>query len=160
MRIGIGYDIHPLAPGRKLILGGVEIPHNKGLLGHSDADALIHSICDALLGAAAAGDIGLLFPSDNAAYQDAPSVGFLREVVQLVRRRGKEIENIDSVIVAQKPRLSPFFDRMRQTLAAALGISVDCVSVKGKSPEGIGSVGREEAIAAYSVALLRDRSPD
>lgn len=160
MRIGIGYDIHPLSPGRTLILGGVEIPHDKGLLGHSDADALIHSICDALLGAAAAGDIGLLFPSDNEAYKDAPSVGFLREVVQVVRRGGKEIENIDSVIIAQRPRLSPFFDRMREIVAAAADIPVDRVSIKGKSPEGVGSLGTEEAIAAYSVALLRDRSPD
>ncbi len=157
MRIGIGYDIHPLAPGRKLMLGGVQIPHDKGLLGHSDADVLIHSVCDALLGAAAAGDIGLLFPSDNEAYRDAPSIGFLREVVQLVRQNGREIENIDSVIVAEKPRLSPFFDQMRRAIAAAAGISIDCVSVKGKSPEGTGSLGKEEAIAAYSVALLRDR---
>ena len=160
MRIGIGYDIHPLAPGRKLILGGVEIPHNKGLLGHSDADALIHSICDALLGAAASGDIGLLFPSDNEAYKDASSLGFLREVAQLVRHTGREIENIDSVIIAQNPRLSPFFDRMRETVAAAAGISVDRVNIKGKSPEGIGALGNEEAIAAYSVALLRDGPSD
>lgn len=160
MRIGIGYDIHPLSPGRKLVLGGIEIPHDKGLLGHSDADVLTHSICDAVLGAAAAGDIGLLFPSDNEAYKDAPSVGFLREVVQLVRRGGKEIENIDSVIIAQTPRLSPFFDRMREAVAAAAGVPADRVSIKGKSPEGIGSLGTEEAIAACSVALLRDRSPD
>jgi 2-C-methyl-D-erythritol 2,4-cyclodiphosphate synthase len=154
LRVGIGYDIHPLVAGRKLILGGVEIAYGKGLAGHSDADVLIHSICDALLGAAGLGDIGLHFPSDDAAYKDAPSTDFLRVVVELVRRNGKEIENIDSAIIAQEPRLRPFFDQMKETIAAAAGIAVDKVSIKGKSPEGVGSLGNKEAIAAYSVALV------
>jgi 2-C-methyl-D-erythritol 2,4-cyclodiphosphate synthase len=158
VRVGIGYDIHPLVPGRKLILGGVEIGYEKGLEGHSDADVLIHSICDALLGAANLGDIGLHFPSDDPAYKDAPSTDFLRAVVELLRKEGKQIENMDAVIIAQKPRISPFFDRMKQTIASAAGISVDKVSVKAKSPEGIGAVGSGEAIAAFSVALVRDSS--
>jgi len=156
LRIGIGYDIHPLVPGRKLILGGVEIQHQKGLAGHSDADVLIHSICDALLGAAGLGDIGLHFPSEDEAYRDAPSTDFLRSVVGLLRRDGKQIENIDSVIIAQEPKLSPFFRQMRETIASSAGIAVDKVSIKGKSPEGVGPLGGEEAIAAYSVALLAD----
>ncbi|NQT83875.1 2-C-methyl-D-erythritol 2,4-cyclodiphosphate synthase [bacterium] len=156
MRIGIGYDIHPLTAGRKLVLGGIEIEHEKGLLGHSDADVLIHSVCDALLGAAALGDIGLHFPSRDDAYKDEASTNFLRAVAALLRRNGKEIENIDSVIIAQRPRLSPFFDRMRETIAATAGIHIERVNIKAKSPEGIGSIGKGEAIAAYSVALLTD----
>ena len=156
MRIGIGYDIHPLVPGRKLVLGGVEIEHRKGLLGYSDADVLIHSICDALLGAAGLGDIGLHFPSGDEAFKDAPSVNFLRKVASLLRENGREIENIDSVIIAQEPRLSPFFGRMRETIAATAAIPVERVNIKAKSPEGIGAVGGGEAIAAYSVALLTE----
>jgi len=156
LRVGIGYDIHPLTPGRKLILGGVHIQHEKGLQGHSDADVLIHAICDALLGAAALGDIGLHFPSADDAFKDESSTKFLTTVVALIRRNGKEIENIDSVIIAQQPRLSPFFDRMRQTIAASADIDIEKVGIKGKSPEGIGPIGRGEAIAAYSVALLSD----
>jgi 2-C-methyl-D-erythritol 2,4-cyclodiphosphate synthase len=145
-----------LVQGRKLVIGGVLIDHEKGLQGHSDADVLIHSICDALLGAAGMGDIGLLFPSDNPAYKDAPSSDFLRKVVALLRESGKEIENIDSVIVAEEPRLSPFFEQMRRTVASAAGVPADKVSVKAKSPEGVGSFGRGEAIAAYAVALVSE----
>ncbi len=158
MRVGIGYDIHPLVPGRKLILGGVPIEYEKGLLGHSDADVLIHSICDALLGAAGLGDIGLLFPSDEDAYKDAPSTDFLNEVTALLRKNGKEIVNIDSVIVAQQPRLSPFFEQMKEAIASAAGVAQDRVSIKGKCPEGIGPLGKGEAIAGYSVVLLSDAS--
>lgn len=154
MRIGIGYDIHPLVPGRNLILGGVQIEHHKGLLGHSDADVLIHAICDALLGAAALGDIGLHFPSDDERYKDEPSVNFLKSVVALIRQNGMEIGNIDSVVITQEPRLGPFFSQMRETIAAAAAIPVEKVSVKGKSPEGIGPIGKGEAIAAHAVALL------
>jgi len=139
-----------------LILGGVEIEHEKGLLGHSDADVLIHSICDALLGAAGMGDIGVHFPSGDDTYKDEPSTNFLRTVVALLRRPGREIENIDSVVIAQEPQLSPFFDRMKETIAAAANIPVDKINIKGKSPEGIGPVGKGEAIASYSVALLTD----
>jgi 2-C-methyl-D-erythritol 2,4-cyclodiphosphate synthase len=154
VRIGIGYDIHPLVPGRKLILGGVLIEHEKGLSGHSDADVLIHAICDALLGAAELGDIGLHFPSNDERYKDEPSVSFLREVVALIRQRHMEIGNIDSVIIAQEPRLSPFFPQMRETISAAADVPVENVSVKAKSPEGIGAIGKGEAIAAHGVALL------
>ncbi len=158
MRIGIGYDIHPLVPGRRLILGGVEIKHEKGLLGHSDADVLIHAICDALLGAAALGDIGLHFPSDDERYRDEPSINFLQSVVALIRQNGMEIGNMDSVVIAQEPRLSPFLSQMAETIAAAAGIAVENVSVKAKSPEGIGSIGKGEAIAAHAIALLTDAS--
>lgn len=154
MRVGIGYDIHPLVPGRRLVVGGVQLPHDKGLAGHSDADVLIHSICDALLGAADLGDIGLHFPADDDAYRDAPSTEFLRAVVELLRKNGSQIENIDAVIIAQEPRFRPFFDQMKRTIASAAGISSDRVSLKGKCPEGVGALGRKEAIAAYSVALL------
>ena len=154
MRIGIGYDIHPLVPGRKLILGGVELEHDKGLLGHSDADVLIHAICDALLGAAALGDIGLHFPSDDERYKDEPSINFLQSVVALIRQNGMEIGNMDSVVIAQEPRLSPFFSQMREIIAAAAAVPVEKVSVKAKSPEGVGAIGKGEAIAAHAVALL------
>lgn len=158
MRIGIGYDIHPLVPGRKLILGGIEIEHEKGLSGHSDADVLIHAVCDALLGAAALGDMGLHFPSSDERYKDEPSVNFLKSVVALIRQKRMEIGNIDSVIIAQEPRFSPFFSQMRETIAAAAAIPVEKVSVKGKSPEGIGSIGKGEAIVAHAIALLIDAS--
>lgn len=157
MRIGIGYDIHPLVPGRRLVLGGVAIDFEKGLEGHSDADVLIHSICDALLGAAGQGDIGQHFPSSNDAFKNAASSSFLRSVVALVRQGGKEIVNIDSVIVAQQPNLLPYFEQMKRTLADIAGIPEENVNVKGKRPEGVGSLGKGEAIAAYSVALLSDQ---
>jgi 2-C-methyl-D-erythritol 2,4-cyclodiphosphate synthase len=160
VRIGIGYDIHPLVPGRKLFLGGVQIEHEKGLRGHSDADVLIHAICDALLGAAALGDIGLHFPSDDKRYKNEPSINFLKSVVALIRRNGMEIGNLDSVIIAQAPRLSAFFSQMRETIAAAAAVPIEKVSVKAKSPEGIGALGRGEAIAAHAVALLIDTSED
>jgi len=160
LRIGIGYDIHPLVTGRKLVLGGIQIDFEEGLQGHSDADVLIHSICDALLGAAGLGDIGLLFPSTDIKYKNAPSTDFLRKVVALLRESGKEILNIDSVVIAQEPRLNPFFPQMKEAIASAAGVPADKVSVKAKSPEGVGSFGRGEAIAAYAVALLADRPKD
>jgi len=158
LKVGIGYDIHPLVPGRKLVLGGIEIPlqRDEGLLGHSDADVLIHSICDALLGASAMGDIGLHFPSDDDSFKDQSSTNFLKTVAAIIRREGREIENIDSVIIAQQPRLSPFFPRMREAIAAAADISPQKINIKAKSPEGIGAFGRGEAIAAYAVVLLGD----
>lgn len=146
-----------MVQGRKLVIGGVLIDHEKGLQGHSDADVLIHSICDALLGAAGMGDIGLHFPSSDPAYKDAPSTMFLRKVAALLRESGKEIVNIDSVVIAQQPQLSPFFPRMKETIASAAGILAEKVSIKAKSPEGVGSFGRGEAIAAYAVSLISDR---
>jgi len=159
VRTGIGYDIHRLAEGRKLILGGVEIPFEKGLVGHSDADALAHSICDALLGAACLGDIGTHFPDSDSAFAGASSMELLSTVVALVRARGYQVGNVDSVILAERPRLAPFIQSIRDGLAGVLGVAVDRVSVKAKTCEGLGSVGRGEAIAAHSVASIVLASP-
>ena len=155
MRIGHGYDVHRLTEGRKLILGGVEIPWNKGLLGHSDADVLAHAIADALLGAAALGDIGKLFPDNDPAYKGADSLKLLAEVCRRVREAGYEVENIDATILAQAPKLRPYIDRMRENLAAACGISPGQVSVKATTEEGLGFTGAGEGMAAHSVCLLR-----
>lgn len=155
MRIGHGYDVHRLTEGRKLILGGVEILWNKGLLGHSDADVLAHAIADALLGAAALGDIGKLFPDNDPAYKGADSLKLLAEVCRRVREAGYEVENIDATILAQAPKLRPYIDRMRENLAAACGISPGQVSVKATTEEGLGFTGAGEGMAAHSVCLLR-----
>ena len=155
-RIGQGYDVHRLVPGRKLILGGVEIPWELGLLGHSDADVLLHAIMDALLGAAALGDIGKLFPDSEERYAGADSMELLREVAGILRRHGFEIVNVDSTVVAQRPKLSPYIPDMRQGIAQALGVSKDRVSVKATTEEGLGFTGRGEGIAAQAVALLRE----
>ena len=154
MRIGTGYDVHKLVEGRKLIIGGVEIPYEKGLLGHSDADVLVHAIMDALLGATRAGDIGKLFPPDDPAFKDADSIELLRNVAARVREMGFEILDVDSVIAAQAPKLSPHRDQMRENLAAAMGISVDNVGVKATTSERLGFEGREEGMTAQAVALL------
>ena len=155
MRIGHGYDVHKFAKDRKLILGGVEIPFELGLLGHSDADVLLHAISDALLGAAALGDIGLLFPETDPQYEGADSIQLLREVCRKVRGAGFEIENVDATVLAQQPKLRPYIDDMRAMISAALGLDMDCVSVKATTEEGLGFTGRKEGIAAHAVCLLR-----
>ena len=157
MRIGHGYDVHRLVPARKLILGGVEIPFEKGLLGHSDADVLLHAISDALLGAAALGDIGLHFPDSDPRYAGADSSALLREVCCLVRESGYEIENIDATVLCQTPKLRPYIDTMRQKIAAACEITVGQVSVKATTEEGLGFTGTGEGIAAHAVTLLREK---
>jgi len=156
-RVGIGYDIHRLADGRRLILGGVEIPFEKGLMGHSDADVLTHSICDALLGAAALGDIGTHFPDSEPQFAGASSLDLLGRVVELVAETGFLVANIDSIILAERPRLAPYIQTMRERLAAVLNIEVTQVSVKAKTGEGLESVGRGEAMAAHVIALLGKR---
>ncbi|CAK7045556.1 MAG: 2-C-methyl-D-erythritol 2,4-cyclodiphosphate synthase [Paraeggerthella hongkongensis] len=154
LRIGQGYDVHAFAEGRKLILGGVDIPHGRGLLGHSDADVLAHAISDALLGGVRGGDIGKLFPDTDPAYKNADSLKLLEAVAAFVRDRGYEILDVDSVIAAQAPKLSPYRDQMRQNLAQAMGVSVDSVGVKATTTERLGFEGREEGISATAVCLL------
>jgi 2-C-methyl-D-erythritol 2,4-cyclodiphosphate synthase len=153
-RSGIGYDIHRLAPGGKLILGGIEIAFEKGLVGHSDADVLAHSICDALLGAACLGDIGSHFPDSDPAFRGASSMELLSKVVAMVRERGYEVANVDAVVLAERPKLAPFVDAIRHRLAGVLGVGLDRVSIKAKTCEGLGAIGRGEAIAVQSVALI------
>lgn len=154
MRIGIGYDVHQLVPDRKLWLGGVEIPHTLGLLGHSDADVLIHAICDAILGAAALGDIGKHFPDNDPNYKNIDSKILLKKCGELIAEKGYRIDNIDSIVVAQKPKIGPYIPMMRQTLAEVLGIEADQVSVKATTTEHLGFEGREEGISAQAVVLL------
>ena len=154
IRIGEGWDIHALVEGRKLILGGVEIPHSKGLLGHSDADALLHAIADAILGAAALGDIGSHFPDTDAQFKGADSAVLLREVARLVRAKGFEIGNVDSTVIAQAPKLAPHIGAMRHSIAQALAVSVDQVNVKAKTAEKMGPVGEGRAMEARAVVLL------
>lgn len=153
-RIGHGYDVHKLAEGRKLIIGGVELEHTKGLLGHSDADVLAHAICDALLGAAALGDIGKHFPDNDDSYKNANSLILLERVCELIRSKGYEISNVDSTVLAQAPKLRPYIDEMRSRLAKAMSIDIDEVSVKATTEERLGFTGREEGIAAHAVVLL------
>lgn len=155
MRIGHGYDVHKLVEGRALIIGGVEIPHEKGLLGHSDADVLLHAISDALLGAAALGDIGKLFPDTDPAYKGADSLKLLSVVCERVREAGFEIENIDSTILAQAPKLRPYIDTMRRRIAECTGLDISCVSVKATTEEGLGFTGAKEGIAAHAVCLIK-----
>lgn len=154
MRIGYGYDVHRLVKGRKLILGGVEIPHTMGLLGHSDADVLTHAVMDALLGAAALGDIGQLFPDNDPKYEGADSLLLAAEVARRIRKAGYEIGNIDATVIAEKPKLAPHMEAMRQNLAKALDIPFDAVSVKATTEERLGFSGREEGMAAHAVCLL------
>lgn len=153
LRIGQGMDVHAFAQGRRLILGGVDIPHTQGLLGHSDADVLAHAISDALLGAVRGGDIGKLFPDTDPAYKDADSLVLLGKVAQFVRDQGYEILDVDSVIAAQAPKLSPYRDQMRQNLADAMGLAVENVGVKATTTEHLGFEGREEGISATAVCL-------
>lgn len=154
MRVGMGYDVHRLTEGRKLILGGVEIPWEKGLLGHSDADVLVHAVMDALLGAAALGDIGKHFPDTDPAYKGISSILLLRHVTELLKKHGYTIGNIDATIIAQKPKMAPHILKMRENMAEAMGISVDCLNVKATTEEGLGFTGREEGIAAQAICLL------
>jgi len=153
-RIGQGYDVHRLAEGRPLILGGVTVPYEKGLLGHSDADVVLHALMDALLGAAALGDIGRLFPDSDARYQGADSRVLLRQVVQLVRDKGFAIGNVDVTLVAQKPKIAPFVPQMRENVAADLQISLDAVNIKATTEERLGFTGSGEGMAAQAVALI------
>jgi 2-C-methyl-D-erythritol 2,4-cyclodiphosphate synthase len=156
-RIGVGYDLHRLAVGRRLIVGGVEVTSDLGALGHSDADVVCHAIVDALLGAASAGDIGEHFPDSDAAWKDASSIDLLRQVVGFVRDRGFIVVNVDVVVVLERPKLAPYRLRIAETLAAVLGIGPSDVGVKAKTNEGVDAVGRGEAIAAHAVALLTSR---
>ena len=157
-RIGHGYDVHRFAQGRRLILGGVEIPYEKGLDGHSDADVLVHAVMDALLGAAALGDIGLLFPDTDDAFRGADSLLLLKEVCRVVRKNGYEIGNIDATVIAQKPRLREYIDSMRENIAQAMQTDMDAVSVKATTEERLGFTGRLEGISAHCVALITKQS--
>jgi 2-C-methyl-D-erythritol 2,4-cyclodiphosphate synthase len=159
MRIGQGFDAHALVAGRKLVIGGVEIPHDKGLAGHSDADVLIHALCDALLGAAALGDIGAHFPDTDPRYKGIDSRRLLREVAALLARNRYRVVNVDATIIAQAPRMAPHIPAMRAHLAADLGIDAGAVSVKAKTTEKLGFVGRGEGIAAEAVVLLDSPRP-
>lgn len=154
MRIGHGYDVHRLVSGRKLILGGVEIPHQAGLLGHSDADVLTHALMDALLGAAALGDIGALFPDSDPAYAGADSIVLLRQVCALLRERGYRISNADCTVIAQAPRLAPYIPQMRAVLSSAMGVAEERVSVKATTEEHLGFTGSGDGIAAHAVCLI------
>ena len=154
IRVGMGYDVHRFVEGRDLWLGGIKIEHTKGLLGHSDADVLIHAICDALLGAASLRDIGYNFPDTDNAYKNIDSKILLKRTIDLVRSKGWEISNIDSTICAQEPKLNPHIEDMRACLASVLGVDVDDVSIKATTTEHLGFVGRKEGIAAYAVALI------
>ena len=156
-RIGNGYDVHRLVVGRKLILGGVKIPHTLGLDGHSDADALVHAICDALLGALGCGDIGKYFPDTDPQWKGVSSLTLLKQVGTMCEERGFTISNIDSIIAAQKPKIAPHIEEMKKNIASALVIDPEQVNVKATTTETLGSIGREEGIAAYAVALLQMR---
>jgi 2-C-methyl-D-erythritol 2,4-cyclodiphosphate synthase len=158
MRVGIGYDIHRFADGRPLILGGVELPHEVGLAGHSDADVLLHAIIDALLGAAGLGDIGQHFPPDDPQWKDASGVDLLSHALALVRAAGFEVGNVDATVIAERPRLAPHIPAMRERIAATLGVEAARVSVKATTHEGLGAFGRGEGIAAMAVAAVRERA--
>lgn len=154
IRIGHGYDVHKLVEGRKLIIGGVKIPHEKGLLGHSDADVLLHAICDALLGAAAKGDIGCLFPDNDEKYKGADSLELLKEVVNVLKSDGYSVNNIDATLIAQKPKMRPYIEKMAENISSACGIPSEYVSVKATTEEHLGFTGREEGISAHAVCLI------
>lgn len=154
MRIGHGYDVHKLMESRKLIIGGVEIPHTLGLLGHSDADVLTHAVMDAILGAAAMGDIGVHFPDNDNSFKDIDSQILLKRVMELLRGKGYEIVNLDATIIAQKPKLSPHIPVMVETLAANMGIETDQINIKATTEERLGFTGREEGISAHCVCLI------
>lgn len=160
MRIGMGYDVHKLTEGRPLILGGVTVPWEKGLLGHSDADVLVHAIMDALLGAAALGDIGLHFPDTDPRYKGISSIILLEKVGELLREKGYEPGNIDATIIAQKPKLRPYIDEMRKHVAAALDMSVEDISVKATTEEGLGFTGTQEGISSHAVCLIRQNGKE
>lgn len=154
MRIGTGYDVHKLVCKRKLILGGIQIPFEKGLLGHSDADVLVHAIIDALLGAAALGDIGKLFPDDDPKYKNISSILLLKDVKKLLHEKGYKIVNIDSTIIAQKPKISCYIDEMRKNISNALDISINQINIKATTEEGLGFTGKMEGISSQSICLI------
>ena len=154
MKIGIGYDAHRLVDGRKLFLGGVHIPYSKGLLGHSDGDVLIHAICDAMLGAISEGDIGVHFPDSDESIKNIESVKILAYVSELAKKKGYRVVNIDAVVIAEEPKISPYREKMKEKLADVLGVDAVLVGIKGKTTEGMGFAGRKEGIAAQAVALL------
>ncbi|MBO5105464.1 MAG: 2-C-methyl-D-erythritol 2,4-cyclodiphosphate synthase [Clostridia bacterium] len=156
MRIGHGYDVHRLVEGRKCIIGGVEIPSEVGLLGHSDADVLLHAISDALLGAAALGDIGKHFPPSDNAFKDADSRLLLRQVVELLNKNGFRVGNVDSTIIAERPKMAPFIEQMRKNIAEDLGVDISFVSVKATTEEGLGFTGEGKGIAAHAVCILEN----
>lgn len=156
MRVGMGYDVHKLTEGRRLIIGGVEIPYEKGLLGHSDADVLIHAVMDALLGAAALGDIGSHFPDSDPAYKGISSILLLKKVGELLKNQGYSIGNIDAVVIAQKPKMAPYVSLMRKNMADALGIAVECISVKATTEEGLGFTGKGEGISSQAICLINN----
>lgn len=154
MRIGHGYDVHRLVTGRRLVLGGVEIAHDKGLLGHSDADVLLHAISDALLGAAAMGDIGKHFPDTDEKYRGADSLVLLSQVAKLLSESGYKVVNVDSTVLAEAPKLAPHIEKMRENISRALGVEIDAVSVKATTEEGLGFTGEGQGIAAHAVCLI------
>ncbi|MCS7162512.1 MAG: 2-C-methyl-D-erythritol 2,4-cyclodiphosphate synthase [Bacteroidia bacterium] len=154
LRIGLGYDAHKFTPHRPLRLGGITIPHSEGLAGHSDADVLLHALCDALLGAAGLGDIGQHFPPEDPAWKDKDSRELLHYVLERVRTEGWKVINVDTVLIAQKPRLSPYYPAMRASIAELLAVPLTCVGIKASTPEQMGALGRGEGIAAYAVVLL------
>lgn len=156
MRIGHGFDVHAFAAGRRLVLGGVTIPHERGLAGHSDADVLVHALCDALLGAAGLGDLGGHFPDADPAYRDADSRTLLRQVMAMLGERGLRIANVDTTVIAQAPRLAPHVEAMRENLAADLQIPAERVNVKATTTEGLGFAGRGEGIASHALVLLEE----
>ena len=158
MRIGMGYDVHRLVEGRKLIMGGVEIPHELGLLGHSDADVLLHAIMDALLGAAALGDIGKHFPDTDSRYEGISSITLLEKVGNLLEENAYFIDNIDATIIAQKPKMRPYIDSMRQNISKALGISMDQINVKATTEEGLGFTGQMQGISSQAICMLSKAS--
>jgi len=154
LRVGQGFDVHAFSEGRKLILGGVHVPYARGLAGHSDADVLTHAVCDALLGAAGLGDIGHFFPDTDDRYKDADSLQLLTRVMRLVRKRGLEVVNVDTTILAQEPKIAPFVTTMRTNMAVIIGVDVACLGVKASTTEHLGFVGRKEGVAAMAVVLL------
>ncbi|MBP3696578.1 MAG: 2-C-methyl-D-erythritol 2,4-cyclodiphosphate synthase [Clostridia bacterium] len=156
IRIGQGYDVHKLVENRKLIVGGVDIPYEKGLLGHSDADVLLHAVSDALLGAAAMGDIGCLFPDNDAKFKDADSLVLLAQVVKVLADKGYGVVNVDATIIAQRPKMKPHIEKMRANIAKACGVEIDRISVKATTEEGLGFTGAGEGIAAQAVCLIEN----
>ena len=154
MRIGHGYDVHKLVEGRKLILGGVNIPHEKGLLGNSDADVLLHAVSDALLGAAALGDIGKHFPDTDEAFKDADSRVLLRRVIELISQKGYKVGNIDATVIAQAPKLAPYIETMKNNIAEDCGVSADRINVKATTEEHLGFTGRKEGVSAHAVCII------
>jgi 2-C-methyl-D-erythritol 2,4-cyclodiphosphate synthase len=157
MRVGVGYDVHRLVEGRKLFLGGIEVPFSKGLLGHSDGDVLIHAICDAILGAISEGDIGVHFPDSDRTTEGIRSITILSCVMDLARKKGYTVVNIDTVVAAEEPKIQPLREAMKKTLAETMGIGADRIGIKGKTAEGMGFAGRKEGIEVYAVALLEEK---